>query len=35
MTNTETLWRDESLLCELYWEQYLNTNENADELGNE
>jgi uncharacterized protein YjcR len=33
MTNTETPWRDESLLYELYWEQHLSTNEIADELG--
>lgn len=33
MTGTETPWRDESLLQELYWEQNLSTNEIADELG--
>lgn len=31
MTSTETPWRDESLLQELYWEQHLSTNEIANE----
>lgn len=33
MTSTETPWRDESLLQELYSEQHLSTNEISDEWG--
>lgn len=33
MTGTETPWRDESLLHELYWEEYLSTNQIADRFG--
>ncbi|WP_137285452.1 HNH endonuclease [Halorussus salinisoli] len=33
MTESETPWRDESLLRKLYWEQHLSTNEIADKLG--
>jgi hypothetical protein len=32
MTNTDTPWRDESLLYELYWEHERSTNDIADEL---
>jgi len=32
MNESETPWRDESLLYELYWEEELSTNEIADEL---